>query len=298
MRALAKLTHLRFSTRHMIEGTYAGRHRSRKRGGAGEFADYREYVEGEDLRRLDWKLLARSNRAYIRLYQEETNLLCTLVLDASASMRFGEHQKRLFAANTAEGGSKLSYVQHLATAFSQLIANQQDQVGLAVIADRLTDCIPAGSTAGHVKMLHDAIANMQTAPGTDLAAGLHSLFTRGYRRGVLLVMSDFLVDDLEATFAPLRLFRHSHWEVVLLHIVHPDEERLPAGLAYRFEGLEGDGRVDCSPQEVRAEYEKRFENHAAMVRSLALSTGCDYRRISTATPYLSTLRQFLVERTA
>src|SRR5512136_3001162 len=129
--ALAALEHMRFTTRHRIEGAYTGRHRSQQQGGAGEFVDFREYVGGEDLRRLDWKVLARSERAYIRLYQDETNLLCTLLVDASGSMRFGAPPAK------ALSGSKLEYVQYLATALTQVISRQQDQVGLTIVADGL-----------------------------------------------------------------------------------------------------------------------------------------------------------------
>ena len=111
-----------------------------------------------------------------------------------------------------------------------------------------------------------------------------------------MVVSDFLVDDLEATFAALRLFRHRAWEVILLHLIHPDEERLPEGTAYRFEGLENDGIVPCSPADIRSAYAARFASHVAMVRQMALAGGCDYRRVSTAVPYLQTLGGFLVER--
>jgi len=109
-------------------------------------------------------------------------------------------------------------------------------------------------------------------------------------------MSDFLVEDLERVFSSVRLYRHKHWEVVLLHVVHPEEERLPEGLAYRFEGLENDGRVDASPGDVRRLYEERFAAHCAAVREMALAAGCDYRRVSTDTSYLETLGGFLVER--
>src|SRR6202011_2633714 len=118
---------------------------------------------------------------------------------------------------------------------------------------------------------------------------LRDLFQRVQRRGVLLIMSDFLVEDLEAVFAVVRLFRHRRWEVVVLHIVHPLEERLPEGPAYRFEGLEKEGRIDCTPADIRALYQQRFEGHASALRTLALAAGCDYRRGSTATPYLQTL---------
>jgi uncharacterized protein (DUF58 family) len=289
LRALSALAYMRFVTRQQIEGSYTGRHRSKQQGGAAEFVDYREYAPGEDLRRLDWKVLARTERPVVRLYQDETNLVATIVLDASGSMRFGGRRGSL-------AGSKLEYAQYLATGMSHVITRQQDQVGLAIIGGGLREVFPPGSTPGHVARLQGAIESLQTEPATDLAGALRDLFGRLSRRGVLLVMSDFLVDDLERAFASVRLFRHRRWEVVLLHLVHPDEERLPEGAAYRFEGLENDGRVDCSPADVRRLYQERFEAHVATVRSLALAAGCDYRRVSTAVGYLQTLSGFLVER--
>lgn len=284
LRALAALEHLRFAPRQRIEGTYSGRHASRRHGGAGEFSDFREYSDGEDLRRLDWKVLARTGRAYTRLYQDEMNLVCTLVLDASASMQFGPD------------GTKLEYVQFLATAFSHVIGRQQDQVGLAVVADRVQEFLPPRGAPAHVAHLQTAIANVQPRPATDLAGALRDLFQQLTRRGVLVLLSDFLVDDLEAVFAAVRLFRHRSWEVIVLHIVHPAEEQLPEGVAFRFEGMEGEGLVDCSPEEIRRLYQERFESHAVALRTLALAAGCDYRRVSTAVPYLQTLGGFLVER--
>jgi uncharacterized protein (DUF58 family) len=284
LRALAALENLRFTPRQRIEGSYSGRHPSRRPEGSGEFADFREYAEGEDLRRLDWKVLARTGRAYTRLFQDETNLVCTLALDASASMRFGTTV------------SKLEYVQYLATALSHVISRQQDQVGLALLADRLREFLPPGSTARHVAYLQEAIAKIETRPVSDLAGGLRALFQRLGSRGVLLLVSDFLVDNLEAVFASIRLFRHRRWEVIVLHVIHPEEERLPAGAAYRFEGLEGEGQANCSPADIRALYQERFEGHARVLRTLAFAAGCDYRRVSTAVPYLQTLGGFLVER--
>jgi uncharacterized protein (DUF58 family) len=296
LRALSSLAHMRFVTRQQIEGAYSGRHRSKQLGGAAEFVDYREYAPGEDLRRLDWKVLARTQRPVVRLYQDETNLIATIAVDASGSMRFGGNPSALRKGGAGVGGSKLEYAQYLATGMSHIISSQQDQVGLAVIGGGLREVLPPGSTGGHVVRLQSAIENLQTDPATDLAKGLRDLFDRTRRRGVLIVMSDFLVDDLEQTFASLRLFKHRRWEVVLLHLIHPDEERLPEGAAFRFEGLENDGRVDCSPADIRRMYQERFGAHVAMVRRLALAAGCDCRRVSTSVPYLQTLSGFLVER--
>jgi uncharacterized protein (DUF58 family) len=293
LRALAALSHLRFATRHRIEGSYSGRHRSRQRGGSAEFVDYREYAPGEDLRRIDWKVLGRTGKPFVRLYQDETNLLCTMMIDASRSMLFSGASQQIEQ-------SKLCHVQYLATAMSQVIGSQRDQVGLAIAADGVADLLPPSGVPSHVWRVQQAIENLdpaKLAPRTDLPKALRDLFDRLTRRGVLIVMSDFLVDDLDAVLASVRLFRHRRWEVILLHVIHPHEERLPAGMAYRFEGLENEGEVDCSPADVARAYEAAFERHAAMVRATALAAGCDYRRVSTATSYLQTLGSFLVERT-
>jgi uncharacterized protein (DUF58 family) len=291
MHALLALEHTRFTTRHRIEGSYSGRHKSHQLGGAGEFVDYRDYTPGEDLRRLDWKVLGRTGKAYVRLYQDETNLLCTLAIDASGSMRFG--------GDGAPGGSKISklaYAQYLATALSHVISRGQDQVGLAVLGSRLAENIPPGGTPSHIAQVQEAIAAIETRPSLTIAGSLRQLFEATERRGVLLLMSDFLVDDLDQAFAALRLFRHRQWEVIIVHLVDPREEQLPAGGAFHFIGMEDEGTISCSIDDVRASYVQRFEAHAAMVRTLALSNACDYRRVSTAIPYLQTLGGFLVER--
>lgn len=279
--ALAAVAHTRFVTKHQIQGSYSGRHRSKQQGGAAEFVDFREYSAGEDLRRLDWKVLARTGRPYVRLYQDEVNLHCQLVIDASNSMSFG---------------GKLEYVQYLATAISHVIERQQDQVGLAIVGEKLVDVMPPSGTRTHVIGIQGRIEKLHPEARTQLADPLRELFMRLKRRGVLVMMSDFLVDDLEKVFASIRLFRHRRWEVILLHIVHPDEEHLPDGLAFQFDGMEGEGRVNCSPADIRRRYEQRFEEHAGGVRRLALAAGCDYRRVSTRDSYLHTLGQFLVER--
>ncbi|MCE5268373.1 MAG: DUF58 domain-containing protein [Planctomycetaceae bacterium] len=290
LRALSALEHMRFTTRRRAEGAFMGYHQSRSLGGAGEFVDFREYTGGEDLRRLDWKVLARTGKAFVRLHEEETNLACTLAIDASGSMRFGALGRRDLRE------SKLEYVQYLATALSHVITRSQDHVGVAVLNGSLGQWFAPAATASHVESLQEVVENVQTHPSLRMAGALRELFERSRRRGVLMLMSDFLMEDLEDVFGGLRLFRHRGWDVVVLHIVHPDEERLPDGVAYRFEGLENEGRVNCSPAEVRSLYQQRFAAHLAMVRQLSLAGGCDYRRVSTAVPYLQTLRGFLVDR--
>lgn len=290
LRALAALEQKRFTTRQRIEGAYSGRHTSRQLGGAGEFVDYREYSAGEDLRRLDWRVLARTGRTYIKLFQDETNLVCTMLVDASRSMLMGSRSSR------DTSGSKLEYAQYLTTALSHIITCGRDQVGLATASAGLQDYHAPASTQTHATLLQQAIENIDTEPESRLDEALEELFQRNSRRGVLLLVSDFLLDDLQALFAKVRLFRHRQWEVVCLHLVHPEEERLPEGAAYRFDGLENDGVVACSPAEIRALYQEQFEKHLNAVRTFAVAAGCDYRLVSTAIPYLTTLSGFLVER--
>ncbi len=288
-RALAGLAHMRFTTRHRVEGSYSGRHQSRQQGGAGEFVDFREYSGGEDLRRLDWKVMARTGKAFVRLHQEETNLVCTLAIDGSGSMDFAGN-------NATKQGSKLEYAQYLATALSYVIGLGQDQVGLAVLGEKLTEHLPPGGTPQHLSLVIEQIEKIQTQPVAHSAGALRELFERTNRRGVLLFLSDFLMEDIEETFAALRLFRHRGLEVIALHLVHPDEETLPEGGSYRFVGLENEGSLNCSPSEIRAVYQERFSAYTTMVRQMALAAGCDYRRVSTALPYLESLGEFLVER--
>src|ERR1700722_14578729 len=132
--SLERLSHLRFVARHRIEGAYSGRHRSRQRGGSAEVLDYREYAPGEDIRRIDWKGFGRTGRPFVRLYQDETNLHCTIMIDASWSMLFEGYGR-------GKLGSKLAYVQYLSTALSYLIGAQRDQVGLAIAADGVVEMV-------------------------------------------------------------------------------------------------------------------------------------------------------------
>ncbi len=291
LQALSVLERMRFATRHRIEGTYSGRHVSRQRGGSGEFVDYRDYSPGEDLRRLDWKVYARTGKSYVRLYQDETNLSCTLALDASRSMLFG-------GTNEQDAtGSKLEFAQYLATGLTHVISGSQDHVGVGVLASELQASAVPGGAPAHVAHVQQVIADITPTACTQMADGLQSLFEQIPSRGVLVLISDFLVDDVSEVFAALRLFRHRQFEVILLHLVHPDEERLPAGAAIRFEGLEGEGALDCSPAEIRDDYERAFAEHLEMVRQYALAVGCDYHRISTGQPWIQVLSSFLVDRT-
>lgn len=308
LRQLVALEHMRFVTPNRVDGPYSGRHRSRAMGGSGEFADYRPYTPGDDLRRLDWRVLGRTGRAYIKRFQEDTNLSCLPVIDCSGSMRFDGKPARSglskgWFANTLESASarqtspdKLTYAQYFTTALTHLVTRGGDQTGLGLIGDGLQEFHSPGSTESHARSLYEAIENIQTVDRSELAGGLESVLSRVSGRGVMLLMSDLLVDDVRDLTAALRHYRHRGWELVLLHLIHPDEEDLPEGVAYQFEGLEGEGTVKCRVNEIRDLYRVRWREHLERARTIATAVGADYRRISTATSYLDTLGQFLVQR--
>ncbi len=306
LRQMVALEHMRFVTPNRVDGPYSGRHRSRAMGGSGEFADYRPYTPGDDLRRLDWRVLGQTGRAYIKRFQEDTNLSCLPVIDCSGSMRFdgqpstsptsGWLGKQMSLVGPPSPPDKLTYAQYFTTALTHLVTRGGDQTGLALIGDGLHWYRSPGSTESHARGLYEAIEGIETVDRSDLARGFEAIIGRVRGRGVILLLSDLLVNDVQDLTAALRRFRHHGWEVVILHLIHPDEEDLPDGVAFQFEGLEGEGNVRCRVNEIRDLYRQRWCAHLEQARSIATAVGADYRRISTATPYLDTLGQFLVQR--
>lgn len=320
LRELVALQHMRFTTTNRVDGPYNGRHRSRTMGGSGEFADYRAYTSGDDLRRLDWRVLGRTGRAYIKRFQEDTNLSCLSVIDCSGSMTFDGHEEpspssRWFQRGVqtireragwrdrdpADRSDKLTYAKYFATALTHLVTRGGDQASLALVGDGLHAYHEPGSTESHARRLYESIQHVTPARRSDLAAGLDAVMTNVRHRGVLLLISDFLLpadasEPLAELAAILRRFRHQGWEIVMLHLIHPAEESLPDGVSYRFDGLEGESSVNCRVAEIRDLYRVRWREHLERTQDIARSVGADYRRVSTATPYLDTLSDFLVQR--
>ncbi len=236
--------------------------------------------------------MGRTGRSYLKLFQDETDLRCTVMLDCSGSMRQGAKTRGDLK------GSKFQWMQYFATALSHLIVVGRDAVGLCTVREGLETYISPSSSMQQRALIHQTIEQLKPDGVTRLANGLDQLILQAKRRGVLLVLSDFLVDHLDSVVGSFRKFRAAGWEIIALHLVDPSEERLPDGNAFRFIGHERDGEVNCQLAEVRAAYQERFELHMTTTRTALISVGCDYYRIRTTEDYLEVLRSFLVTRTA
>lgn len=287
-RTLARLNGLALRARHIVEGYVAGLHRSPYRGFSIEFAEHREYVPGDDLRYVDWKVFGRTDKFYLKQYEDETNLLCYVLLDTSRSMSYRGPGSAL---------SKLEYAQCLAAALSWLVLRQQDAVGLATFDTGPRTVIrPSGSPA-HWPVLLNALEHVELGPKSDLGAAFAALAARLVRRGVVVVLSD-LFDDPERLAAGLRQFRFRHHDVILLQVLDSAELTFPFDDGKRFLGMEGEPAAAVDTRAIRGAYLAEFEKFLAAVKSSARAQGIDYLLARTDRPFDETLAAYLAARLA
>ena len=284
------LRHVRLRPRGEAEGTFAGPHKSHFRGTAVEFADYREYAPGDDIRLVDWKVFARTDRHYVRLYDAERNLLTYLVVDKSGSMEFGG------AVQTTV--SKLEHASRLAAALGYLVVREGDEVGLSLADTALHAHLPPAASWAHLNRILDSLGRARPEGRTDLGSCLERVFARIKRRGVLVVFSDFL--DVSSEFwKRIDLFRRSRFDIILFQIVHPEELDLPDLPAARFLETEGGrGHFNAEPDVVRALYRRRFDAFLREIKAGCQARGCDWFLAKTSDEPYGFLRNCFLEREA
>ncbi len=282
------LRHVRLRPRGEAEGTFAGPHKSRFRGTAVEFADYREYTPGDDIRLVDWKVFARTDRHYVRLYDAERNLLTYLVLDKSGSMEY-----RGIVQTT---NSKFEHAARLAAALGYLVVREGDEVGLSLADARLNKYLVPGASWAHLNRVLDSLGQAEATGQTDLAFSLEQVFARIKRRGVLVILSDFL-DVSEQFWRRIDLFRRSRFDVIFFQIVHPEELELPTLAAARFLETEG-GRnyFNAEPDSIRELYRRRFEIFLDEIKAGSRARGCDWFLARTSDDPYGFLRNCFLER--
>ena len=251
-----------------------------------EFAEHREYVPGDDIKHIDWKVYARSDRYYIKQYEEETNLTATLLVDGSESMRY---------RSEAEGPSKLDYACYLAASLAYLVLRQRDSVGLVTFDEEIRKFIPPGSSPSHRNLVLDALNTIEPARRTGLGAVLHSMADRVRRKGLIILISD-LLDDPQEILSGLRHFRHRRHEVIVFHVLDHAERTFPFRSMTRFRGLEALGEVTCDPHALRSAYLEELELYLGKLRHGCRADRIDYVPLDTSAPLDVALTSYLSTR--
>jgi uncharacterized protein (DUF58 family) len=287
-RTLARLKGLPLRARHIVEGYVAGLHRSPYRGFSIEFAEHREYAPGDDLRYVDWKVFGRTDKFYLKQFEDETNLLCHLLLDVSHSMTYRGPDSPL---------AKLEYAQCMAAALAWLVLHQQDSVGLATFDDQVRSVVRPSGSPDHWPQLLTVMEQAESRPRTSLGKVLPELAARLTRRGVVVLLSD-LFDEPSRILEGLRHFRHRRHDVVVLHMLDPAEIEFPFNDLQRFIGLEGEMPATVDARSVRQAYLDEFQQYLRTMRTGCLSLGMDYQLIRTDVSFDRALAGYLATRLA
>lgn len=283
--ALARLASVPLLARRPMQGRVSGRHASPHRGASVEFAEYRKYVPGDDLRRLHWRALGRSDRHYVKEFEADTNLRCCLVVDTSGSMGFG-----------STGETKLEYACRLAGSLGYLAVQQGDAVGLSCVAKGLVCDIPPRRNPAHLVHVFDTLEKAEPEGPTQLVEVLHELAETVRQRALMVVVSDFFVEpeSLRRCFEHLEHRRH---DVAALHLLDPLEVDFEFRRPVRFLDMEGGGSVFAEPNAIRDRYQRALNDYLTEVRQVALETAVDYHRIRLDDDYEQALMRLLVGRT-
>src|SRR5579871_4675600 len=242
--ALSRLKNLSLAARQVVEGYFAGMHKSPHKGFSIEFAEHREYTPGIDPRHIDWRVLGRRDKLYVKQYEEETCLRCYLLLDKSASMAYKSDGVPL---------SKLEYASYLAASLAYLMASQHDSAGLVTFDTSVRDRVPPRQGPGHLRVLMEKLERTQPGGETTLSETFHELAESIKRRALIVVLSD-LFDDPQALLGALKHFRHNKHEVVIFQVLDPAEVSFPFDDITRIEDMENRREVTSDPRAFRRAY--------------------------------------------
>ena len=268
---LAKIKGLQLRAQHIVEGFVAGLHRSPYHGFSIEFAEHREYAPGDDLRYVDWKVFGRTDKYYLKQYEDETNLIVYLVLDVSESMSYRSGDSPL---------TKLEYAQCLAAAMTWLVLQQQDAIGLVTFDDRIRSYIRPSGNPSHMQTVLHAMDTASATKKTSTGPIFHELAERFTDRGVVMVLSDFF-DDVNSVTAGLKHFRYRRHDVVLFHTLDVAELDFPFTQPTLFKGLEEFPEVLADARSLRRAYLKEFNDFLTNLKAGCRGLGMDYQEMRT-----------------
>jgi uncharacterized protein (DUF58 family) len=281
---LARLMPQPLLTRLAMEGSVSGQHKSPHRGSSVEFAEYRNYVPGDDIRRLDWRVFARSDRFYLKEFEAETNLRCYLIIDCSASMGF-----------TGAGQSKLDYARRLASSLGYLVINHGDAAGVVCVGEKAHVDVPPRRNPAHLQLVLDTIEAAEPKGETGLIPVLHALAERIRTRAMVLVFSDLFCDpeELLSAFQHLRYKKH---DLAVFHLLDRMEVDFKFDRPVRFQDMESSFSLVTEPATVRDEYQKQLNIFLNRMRDGCHEFKSEYRQVMTDQDYGKVLADFLVER--
>ena len=286
---LTQLPPVAIKAMRVVEGALTGLHQSPHQGQSIEFNQHKEYAPGDELRHMDWKLYAKSDRYYIKQFEDETNLRAYLLVDASASMLYPE-------APEDERDNKFTYASVLALSMAYLLFRQRDAVGLMTFNHRLQTLMPPRNRPSYLIPMAQSLSQQRPSGQTDFKVILQRLAEIARRRSQIYIFSDFFedVDDLQG---PLQQLAHQGHDLVLFHLLDPDELGFPFRDRTLFEDLEVvDQHLQVDAHSIRPYYMEELRLYLDQMTRLSREAGIDYRRVDTSTPALNTLRDFLLHR--
>lgn len=283
-RQLAAFRRLEMLAHSVVEGFVTGLHKSPFKGFAIEFEEHRQYVPGDDLKHLDWKLLGKLNRYYVKQYEEDTSLRAYLVLDCSGSMGYSSARH-----------TKLDCGRFIAGVLSYMLVGQQDSVGLLTCTSKIRDYLPPRSTPTHMKNILDTLGEVDTGEDTGLGDVLHALANRIKRRGLIVIISD-LFDDADSIILALNHFAHKKHEVIVYQVMDRREADFSFPDMTRFECLESEDVVLTDPIRLKREYLRQFEEHQRKIRQACHRLRVDFVQMFTDEPVERSLARYLAGR--
>lgn len=281
---LAKIGDLELIAREVVEGLRVGSHRSPLRGFSTEFAHHRQYVPGDAIRDIDWRVYGRTDRYYTKLYEAETNFDCYILIDASKSMTYASSKV-----------SKLEYAKYLAASMAYLVLKQRDSVGLSIFDSEVRAYLPPRSSMSVIMQIDRLLRDAKPVPKNTMAGLLHDIALMMKRRSFVIVISDFFaeVDDILGGLDHLRYAGHN---VVVFHTLDPYEMEFPFQGTWRFEGLENEGPLTTQPQRIRDDYLTNLNNYLTAFRDGCIGSHIDYARVDTSRPLDAVLSEFFFVR--
>lgn len=284
-KATAELKGIDLKARMVVEGFITGLHKSPYHGFSVEFAEHRPYRAGDEVKNIDWKVYGRSNRYYVKQYEEETNLRATILVDISASMGF----------SSEDNLSKVEYASYLAASLSYMMMKQRDSVGLALYDNEVRTYLPSKSKPSYLNLILKSLEAIETTGETQTSSALDKLADQIKRRGLIVIISDFF-DDLESISSALKHFRHKENEVILFQILDPRELDFNFGRAAKFIDLESKEELVTNSHQLKESYQKAVQEFISKIKNICYNQNVDYNLIVTSDPFDKALREFLSKR--